>query len=311
MEEEEEEEERIVCEHCGQVWPDESEINDIGCSQCTSYCDDCDALFHSTDLVDGICDECYQRRGGEQSDLYSHSYRPYWKRYIVPNTLPYWYMGFELEIEGRYDSDHNWPSWTIAKEDASLKDGYEIVTHPFTLSWWRVVGVSQIREPLEQAGKSGHKSHETTTCGLHIHVSRSAFSRTHLRRFLHFWYGDSTPQIYSFARREPNTFCGAYENGEPKAKLVRKAYEYSGTRYAVCNTTNRSTIEVRIFRGTMRLPTLTASLELIHATVEWTRSQPSNACGEWASLTTWVRQPLRMNRYRALCSYLERRNLCA
>ncbi len=61
------------------------------------------------------------------------------------------------------------------KHDGSLEDGFEIVTHPMSLEYhekhmpWAAV--------LQEAVSMGYRSHQAGTCGLHIHVSRSAFGR--------------------------------------------------------------------------------------------------------------------------------------
>jgi hypothetical protein len=64
------------------------------------------------------------------------------------------------------------------KGDGSLNDGFEIVTHPMTHDWamekfpW---------EMIEKLRRSGYRSWDTDTCGLHVHASRTSFvDRSHL-----------------------------------------------------------------------------------------------------------------------------------
>ena len=62
------------------------------------------------------------------------------------------------------------------KSDGSLDCGMELVTHPMTLQYhmeqmpWKNV--------LRKAVGLGYLSHRTTTCGLHVHISRAAFGET-------------------------------------------------------------------------------------------------------------------------------------
>ena len=94
------------------------------------------------------------------------------------------YFGVELEIDGAGErSDRAWQLVNAAnsnglehiyiKHDGSLEDGMEIVTHPMTLGYhlaempWGTV--------VAQAVRMGYTSHKDCTCGLHVHVNRSAF----------------------------------------------------------------------------------------------------------------------------------------
>ena len=96
------------------------------------------------------------------------------------------YFGVELEIDGagEYDSNadkilaignHDEPR-VYCKHDGSLDEGFKIVSHPATLD-------SHMHSfPWEQmmnaAVSMGYRSHQATTCGLHVHISRDAFGRT-------------------------------------------------------------------------------------------------------------------------------------
>lgn len=61
------------------------------------------------------------------------------------------------------------------KSDGSIDDGFEIVSHPMTLDYhqhdmdWEAV--------LHEAIKMGYRSHQTSTCGLHIHVNSLYYQR--------------------------------------------------------------------------------------------------------------------------------------
>ena len=59
------------------------------------------------------------------------------------------------------------------KHDGSLDDGFEPVTHPMSLSYHRTEIPWEAL--LREAVRMGYLSHQSGTCGLHIHVSREAF----------------------------------------------------------------------------------------------------------------------------------------
>ena len=64
------------------------------------------------------------------------------------------------------------------KHDGSIDEGFEIVTHPMSLDyhknnmpWERI---------FEKALAMDYRSHQTSTCGLHIHVDRMALGSDHI-----------------------------------------------------------------------------------------------------------------------------------
>ena len=93
------------------------------------------------------------------------------------------YFGVELEVdEGGKDNDNAATLKSIAnvheeniyiKSDGSLEDGFEIVSHPMTLEYH--AEEMNWKELLREAVSMGYRSHQTSTCGLHVHVNRNAF----------------------------------------------------------------------------------------------------------------------------------------
>ena len=92
----------------------------------------------------------------------------------------------ELEIDGAgKDSENACRLMRLAnqdrellccKHDGSLDDGFELVTHPMTLYFH--LHSMPWRDVLSEAVEMGYLSHQTDTCGLHIHVHRSTFGET-------------------------------------------------------------------------------------------------------------------------------------
>lgn len=178
------------------------------------------------------------------------------------------YLGIELEVdEGGKDKDHAaqvidilGDEYVYIKADGSLNDGFEIVTHPSTLSYHKTQPWADVFEYLRC---HGYKSHDAETCGLHIHITRAVFSEAAEGRLLYlvekFW-----PQLVKFSRRteeQLDRWATRYglDDGETPEDLRAKA-RGCGRYYAV-NLTNYSTIELRLFRGTLKLETFFATLE--------------------------------------------------
>ena len=104
------------------------------------------------------------------------------------------YAGLEIEVEDKDETgsrqvaadllelmDSNDDSKIYLKEDSSLNNGFEIVTQPRTRESWEKSWDDF--KPVFDIKKDGFRSHDTSTCGLHISLSRRAFNPSHLNRF--------------------------------------------------------------------------------------------------------------------------------
>jgi len=170
------------------------------------------------------------------------------------------------------------------KEDGSLSSaGFEIVTHPATLEY------HVKRFPWEDicrvALNYGYRSHDTNTCGLHIHASRSLFGETEVEQDLTIakimllfdrWYDD---QIVKFARRnlanmrrwadKPDADIQPEDNDN---EAINKSKKTANHRYKAINLCNAHTIEFRIFKGTLKRDTIIASIQWIDVLIKYCRN---------------------------------------
>lgn len=200
------------------------------------------------------------------------------------------FMGFELEtqIRSRLSNAHRraarYASGVLRstelgqlKYDSSIADddfeGFEIVTQPHTYEEYR--DNSQTLWDMIDVLRVDHKarSWDTTTCGLHIHISRDGFKDgLHQHRFIAFIYRN-VEYMMKFAGRKTSwaKFDDIYiwdEYSRPQFSVEEKVRR--GGRTAV-NTGNGDTLELRFFRGTMNPAGVLAALALAHAAVEFTR----------------------------------------
>ena len=108
------------------------------------------------------------------------------------------YMGMEIEVEdpnGRHDHDdivqeiHNRTNGLVyVKEDCSLSNGFEIVTHPMTIGYLQN-HADGLGSALSYLRTRGFRAWQTSTCGLHIHISKNSFKDAkHEMKFLYFVY---------------------------------------------------------------------------------------------------------------------------
>lgn len=277
-----------VCDCCGaRIWSEDAEGDDYTslCRQCYDYhytrCEECDALIHNDDAYeydDGyFCHECYQRIR-KNAAIHEYGYKPEPIFYGDSNR----YFGVELEIDGAGKDDvyaeelldiaNMREEHIYIKTDGSLDDGIEIVTHPMSLEYHKDFCWEDI---IHHAVRLAYRSHQTSTCGLHVHVNRDSLDENReeqnevISRILYF-VEHHWNEMLKFSRRSEcamNRWAAryGYENS-PKA-IMDKAKKNCG-RYVAVNLCNYHTIEFRLFRGTLKYNTLIATLELVNQICE-------------------------------------------
>lgn len=232
-------------------------------------------LSDDTDEEEPLCHGCYVTRSGSDE---IHNY------YYKPDPIFYGdgvrYFGVELEIDGAGDrGDHasrlveaaspQGREHVYIKHDGSLDDGMEIVTHPMTLGYhltempWGAV--------VAEAVRMGYTSHKACTCGLHVHVNRDAFGETQeeqeavIARIL-FFVENHWNELLRFSRRtrdQMEQWAARYGRKDDPKVVLDNAKKEHYQRYKCVNLANYSTIEFRMFRGTLKLNTLIATLQMV------------------------------------------------
>ena len=185
------------------------------------------------------------------------------------------FIGVELEVdEGGQDDDvaneilDMSCSEIYVKRDGSLNDGLELVSQPATLDYHKnCMGWDNICRYLRE---QGYLSHDAGTCGLHVHINRRVFREVDEAKLVYFvekfWH-----KLVEFSRRteaQLNEWASRYglTDGEHPEALLSRA-KGTRSRYYAVNLSNDFTIELRLFRGTLRYTTLMATLEFVHVLV--------------------------------------------
>ena len=154
------------------------------------------------------------------------------------------------------------------KSDGSLDDGFEIVSHPMTLEYHKKYHWEDI---FKKAVNLGYRSHQTSTCGLHIHVNRNAFgdNQTELEEVISkilFFIEKHWNEIFQFSRRSTynmNRWSARYGFEKTGKAILDKAKNGSNVRYVAVDLSNYHTIEFRLFRGTLKYNTFIATLQMV------------------------------------------------
>ncbi|MBP5362366.1 MAG: amidoligase family protein [Ruminococcus sp.] len=276
----------VTCDCCGQrIWSSESCGDDFTtlCEHCYdrhyTRCSCCDALLYEDDIyhVNGedYCSECYHEQVDRCRNIHDYGYKP--DPIFYGNGKRF--FGVELEIDGAGKDDDNAKELLeianeddehiYIKSDGSLDDGMELVSHPMSLDYHKNY---QWEEIMKKAISLGYRSHQTSTCGLHIHVNRSCLGETHdeqedvISRIL-FFVETHWAELLKFSRRSEysmNRWAARYGYEKTGREILDKAKKGNNGRYAAVNLMNWATIEFRLFRGTLKYNTLIAAIELVN-----------------------------------------------
>lgn len=245
------------------------------CAENYSYCESCSSTCPSDSMRETEegsgeyeCESCHTDR---ESDLIrDHSYKPDPIFHRATNEAVKGkglYFGVEVEVDSlpgaRLDMDDTIIDSGISdlpllycKSDGSLTNGFEIVSHPATMAYWREHDCAWMPSLV----KSGFRSYDTTTCGMHVHMSRNWFSKLDIVKLLKFFKLNhkfilrlSRRTHKELGNRTPLCHWAAIDERPDKemCKMVNgRGYDPRG-RYRAINLENRRTIEIRIFQGTL------------------------------------------------------------
>ena len=328
------------CEDCEKYQTD----NEIGgiytlgnyCGDCTENyreCERCDGIFTTDDVhyvgsgdscycvgcinrVANWCSMCDQYEWNDETCtpdsefVHNYSYKPTPQYHGSSDQKLY--FGMELEVEAA-NGDYTWGAETITdswgdfvylKEDSSLNFGFEIVTHPATLDYYQ----NQVKwNVLDELRNAGFRSWNAGTCGLHVHIDRRAFTdRTHLLAFTYLINRNENMCRHIAGR---NSHYGIVNESAKIDNVLTIKRRHSdargGDRYNAVNLQNTHTVEIRMFKGSLKVERVRSAIQFCHASVEYTRSIRSGANAsvmlrpeEFAS---WVRK---QGKYPDLVQYL-------
>ena len=274
-------------------------------------CVDCGYLIHSnysyySEYDDEFrCESCYdehtQDNGGIEGVFGYHHHAPFDMRYhnsvgadLYPTASTY--FGVELESEYMDDSIsgtlHDLMRDYIghAEQDGSLNEGIEFITQPATLNAWRGAFGERIKQYMETVKNIGG-SFGASTCGAHVHVSKTAFrDANHIARFATFITNNREWTLRLSGREYLDQWAKAFPlyRGE-----LRRSIKYrNGDRYRAVNLNNPHTVEVRFFKGTNDYSEIIGEIEFISALIEYTRDLTASDAVIGALLsdnfTTWL-----------------------
>lgn len=244
-------------------------------------CDNCGDESYSCDMVtldDGCyCTDC--ARTVDKGNIHSYDYKPSPVFFSLPeeeNTEDRFHIAFELETEytgheslgdvaGFLEED-----FLYFKEDGSISHGFEIVSHPMTWAWVQK-NRDKIDSLLSKAIDEGLRSYDTDTCGIHIHISKNSVGNFHLYKFLKFIYENKDYMLKISQRKKCNLERWAkLDDDDYDIVETAKNKNGNGDKYVAVNCNHPHSIEVRVFRGTLKKQSFYKNLEFMKALYSFT-----------------------------------------
>lgn len=223
-------------------------------------------------------------------------------------------FGLELEVE---DRECKVQKATAAKHiieisggllyckgDSSIRNGFEIVSHPGVEEYWlKGEGHTIFDAVLIYLRENGYQSHRGGRCGFHIHTNKEPLSPMHrfnLVRFLHdprmrmFLFGMSRRSEGQMSSYSMLTLPEERDGEEATLKRYAMKIAQGGSnpgRGTILNLQG-PTAELRLFRGTLDRTTFWGDFQFYHSVLKYTDPKAGNLRLDerptWASYRQYV-----------------------
>lgn len=261
------------------------------CNQCRNsngyvQCYGCGDWLHPDDAYweddDAYCSHCYDNLGRDGGGLIKdyHYHKGTWRKFFATGEAEHTHtFGFELETQrcdNVNDTAYETDAWSqkhdnvlVMEHDGSLDDGVEIISNPMSYRYWTQIE-EDFKRLLGNLADVGTRAWDGgCETGFHIHLSRSFFkSKQHLGAFMAFIamnYG----RVEELAGRDSNGYCyGPWDWSYCRRQIIDRlkregalmrpmlyeqlALAYQEQRYDSINLYNDSTVELRMFRASLK-----------------------------------------------------------
>jgi len=209
------------------------------------------------------------------------------------------HFGFELEVIGGLGNVRSGEMTEMIaqtdnygrfyfEEDGSIRrecpNSFELISQPFTFGYFQCEIKPLLRQTLKLLRACGWESEKTRMCGLHFHVSRDSLSldaivkllllSERFRSELFNLSGRTDICTYDeYARSHMLTLRRIFReanNSEEKVNAVSVLVRNRELRerHTALNVSNESTVEFRIFKGTLDLNTFCGCLDLFRYMID-------------------------------------------
>ena len=263
----------------------------LRCFGLLTPCSSCGILTMGFVLtLSGICPICQE----QNKDVHDYGYIPTKINFQTHETkmkIDSLFLGIEMEVENsekgadqsvvaRKCKNAFGKNFIYCKHDGSLLNGFEFVSHPFTWEWF--VKNKYRFNQLCSTAKLCNLHTDGSTTGIHIHMTKSAFTQCQLFKFIQFINKQiNRPKINKIANRdiESCTFCQPIVTQTKNVALIAKykSNTYSD-RYIAVNLERDKTVEIRIFAGSLEPKIIFSYVEFVYSLFNFTKKTPSKMC---------------------------------
>ena len=277
-----------------------------------THCKECGARCVVEDTRDGLCVNCLE----DSYQVQNYSMR-------VENALGFDkltlrhksdpYLGIEMEFQvdkrkqGRLYVGDNLAGHAMMKEDGSISDGFEVVSRPASY-------LSHLHNYDSFLTNLPEYIHPHKSCGMHVHISRTAFSVMGAGKFVEFMNRtDNKSFIKLIAGRNTTN----YQNGDPDytiKKPFRMATRGEGAhRYNFVNLNNDKTIELRIFATPANKKEFHIRMQFVKAMVDYCKpaihAVPYKQQTHFESFVSWLNNTKK--EFKDLQNLIKESTICA
>jgi len=268
-------EHHTYCHSCDEAISNDSSYY----SEITNY-DYCHTCYYE---LHGYCENCEQDYWLDdgcdcETAIHSYSYKPTPTFFGKLNNKKQFFLGVELETESKgnckqtcAEEINDISDLFYLKRDSSIDNGFEVVTHPFTFEWHNKQR-SVFEELLETLKNNGFRSYNTSTCGIHIHITKSYLSGLDLAK-LQLFFCQNEEFIKTISQRQASKLESWGKIKKDKKEIYDSSKKKGGKgRYTAINLQNYHTVEFRIFRGTLFNNSFFKNIEFVVAICKFVKT---------------------------------------
>lgn len=275
-----------VCNY-GIVCIDGYEWGDFTC------CPSCEDIYHIDDMIyvdheeEYYCECCAEEHSlGHIESYHNHDYyEKFTSEEDTDDEEDTLFFGFELEVEKKENSPTDRAEMSeilynldeddvlVYETDGSLNDGFEIISKPMTFNYI-VENKDFFNEMINKLEDNKYQSYATNTCGHHIHISKSPFTTRQIELFVAIfeYYKEEFTTLSRRNRSKLDRWASFKSEDLDKedldnARIFENVIEncmLNRDKYSAVNLRHNSTIEIRIWRGTLNKLEFLARLELLN-----------------------------------------------
>jgi hypothetical protein len=228
-------------------------------------------------LVNGSCRRCV----GVAIHEYNFKPDPVFLSLKDQSHNPALFAGIELEVEMKPEftgvmeviarrAAADLSGTAYFKKDSSLACGMELVSHPGTYEWWMEKD-NRILKCIRKLSVTCESFWPETT-GMHVHLSRAGFSTSQLAYFIKFIH-DNRRFVAYVAERHNETYA-FYDEHLAQYPYTSASEGYQSDHHAALSTYPHSTIELRVFKGNMRITRVLKNIQFCYALAEFAGIPP-------------------------------------